>query len=73
MGAAASSFKDLPDRMDLETIESFLLQYNINVKIDMVRFNMLKDSEGKISRLEALQLTENKLPPIFSLNGALSR
>lgn len=72
MGAAASSFSDLPERMDIDTIESVLQQMNLDVKIDMIRFNLLKDSEGKIGRLQALQLIENKLPPIYSLNGALS-
>lgn len=68
MGAAASYIDDIPDRVDLETIDALLKKYRLEVQIDMVRFNLLKDVRGTVSRTEALQLIENKLPPIYSAN-----
>lgn len=70
MGSAASSYivDELPERMDLEMIQSTIERSKMNVQIDMVRFNLLKDKDGTISRVHALQLIENKLPPIYSLN-----
>jgi hypothetical protein len=72
MGAATSLLTELPERLTINDIESILIKHKLNVKIDMVRFNLLKDCSGSISRAQALQLIENKLPPIYSLNGALS-
>ena len=70
MGAAASSVSDLPDRVDLPMINATLRRYKLgHVNIDMVRFDLLKDHNDTISRVEALQLIENKLPPIYSLNA----
>ena len=72
MGAAASSLQgEIPDRVDLDIIEQFMQKYGIKVEIDMVRFNLLKDADGTISRRDALQLIENKLPPIYSVNALL--
>jgi hypothetical protein len=72
MGAAASSVQgELPDRLDLKTIDNFLAKYGLKVEIDIVRFNLLKDATGTVSRTEALQLIENKLPPIYSVNAML--
>ena len=72
MGAAASSLQgEIPDRVDLDIIEQFMQKYGIKVAIDMVRFNLLKDADGTISRRDALQLIENKLPPIYSVNALL--
>lgn len=72
MGAAASSLLgEIPDRVDIRTIDKFTAKYGINVQIDMVRFNILKDSDGTISRRDALQLIENKLPPIYSVNALI--
>lgn len=72
MGAAASSLQgEIPDRVDLRTIDKFTAKYGIHVQIDMVRFNILKDSDGTISRRDALQLIENKLPPIYSVNSLI--
>ena len=70
MGAAASSVTDLPERVDLATIDDTLRRFKLgHVQIDMVRFDLLKDKNNTISRGEALQLIENKLPPIYSLNA----
>lgn len=72
MGAAASSVQgEIPDRVDLRTIHMFIEKYGMKVEIDMVRFNLLKADDGTISRRDALQLIENKLPPIYSLNAIL--
>lgn len=72
MGAAASSLQgEIPERVDIRTIDKFTAKYGIKVQIDMVRFNVLKDEDGTISRRDALQLIENKLPPIYSLNALL--
>lgn len=68
MGSAASSLDDLPERVDLETIQETIERLKLDVQIDLVRFNLLKDKEGRISRVHALQLIENKLPPILSVN-----
>jgi hypothetical protein len=70
MGAAASSLNgEIPDRVDVATMDRFMSKYGIRVEIDMVRFNLLKDSHGTIARRDALQLIENKLPPIYSVNA----
>ncbi len=71
MGAAASSLSaDVPERVDLETIEMLLRRFKLtHVHIDMIRFNLMKDRNGTISRSQALVLIENKLPPIYSLNA----
>lgn len=72
MGAAASSVQgEIPERVDLRTMDRFMAKYGIRVEIDMVRFNLLKDKEGTVSRRDALQLIENKLPPIYSVNALL--
>ena len=72
MGAAASSLQgEIPDRVDLKTIDRFMRKYGIDVQIEMVRFNIIKDADDKISRSEALKLIENKLPPIYSVNAIL--
>jgi len=73
MGAAASSLKgEIPDRVDIHTMERFMEKYGIkNVEIDKVRFSLLKDGNDTVSRSEALHLIENKLPPIFSVNALL--
>lgn len=68
MGSAASSIEDLPERVDLATIEGRIAELQLNVRVDMVRFNLLRDKEGRVSRIQALQLIENKFPPIYSLN-----
>jgi hypothetical protein len=73
MGAAASSISSLPERVDITTIERLLCEYKLNVQVDMIRFNLMKDDMDTISRSQALQLIENKLPPIYSLNALLSR
>ncbi len=72
MGVASSLLTDLPERLTLSEIESLVRQYKLNVTVDLVRFDLLKDGKGRISRHEALQLIENKLPPIYSINGAIS-
>jgi hypothetical protein len=73
MGTAASSFSDLPERIDLPTLERILAKYKLTVQIDMIRFNLMKDpKDGTISRTQALQLIENKLPPIYSLNALVA-
>ncbi len=70
MGSAASSLTDLPDRVDLFTINTTLRKFKLGqVQIDMVRFDLLKDENDTVSRRDALQLIENKLPPIYSLNA----
>lgn len=68
MGSAASSLDSFPERVDLATLQSIVESLKPGVEIDLIRFNLLKDRGGKISRLHALQLIENKLPPIYSLN-----
>ncbi len=73
MGSAASSLDELPERMDLKIIQTLIEKSKANVQIDMVRFNLLKDKDGTISRVQALQLIENKMPPIYSVNCLLSR
>ncbi len=73
MGAAASSLSaDLPERIDLATLEGVINRFKLNVHVDMIRFNLMKDKDGTISRQQALVLIENKLPPIYSLNGLVS-
>ncbi len=70
MGAAASALSnEIPDRVDLMTIDRLTRKFGLKVDIDMVRFNVLKDRDGTVSRRDALQLIENKLPPIYSLNA----
>lgn len=72
MGAAASALEsDIPARVDIKTIDQLTHKFGLKVEIDMVRFNLIKDDEGKISRKDALKLIENKLPPIYSLNALL--
>ncbi len=72
MGAAASALQgEIPDRVDIMTIERLTKQYGLKVEIDMVRFNLIRDDDGTVSRKDALQLIENKLPPIYSLNYLL--
>jgi hypothetical protein len=74
MGAASSALQgELPERMDIVEMNSFMEKYGIRVQIDMVRFSLLKDGDDKIARDEALQLIENKLPPIYSLNALSTR
>jgi hypothetical protein len=72
MGAAASYLDNIPERVDLETIGVITRRYKINVQIDKVRFDLLRDREGTVSRMEAMQLIENKLPPIYSTNALIS-
>ncbi len=73
MGAAASSFSaDLPERIDIATLEAVIARLKLNVHVDMIRFNLMKDKNETISRTQALQLIENKLPPIYSLNGLVA-
>lgn len=70
MGAAASALSnEIPDRVDLMTIDRLTRKFGLKVDIDMVRFDVLKDRDGTVSRRDALQLIENKLPPIYSLNA----
>lgn len=72
MGAAASYIDGIPERVDLQTINILMKKHRIEVQIDMVRFNLLKDANETVSRTEALQLIENKLPPIYSANCLVS-
>lgn len=71
MGTASSLANELPERMDIDQIEDILRKFDKDTHIDMLRFNLMKDRYGTVSRAQALQLIENKFPPIFSLNGAI--
>ncbi len=72
MGVASSLLTDLPERLDMDEIEALIKQYKLGIQIDKVRFDLLKDQKGRVSRQDALQLIENKLPQIYSINGALT-
>lgn len=72
MGSVPSTFDDLPDKVSWEEIEDFIAKNGLQVKINRIRFDLLKNCDGKISRLAALQLIENKQPPIYSLNGMVT-
>lgn len=68
MGTAASCLNDIPDRVDLDDIACITKRFGIRIQIDVVRFDLLKDKKGMVSKAQALQLIENKLPPIYSTN-----
>lgn len=70
MGAGASGYaaEDLPERMDKETLERLARTAGVDILVNPVRFDMMKDKEGTISRAQALQLLENKMPAILSVN-----
>lgn len=72
MGSVPSTFDDLPDKVSWDEIEDFITKNGLQVKINRIRFDLLKNCDGKISRLAALQLIENKQPPIYSLNGMVT-
>jgi hypothetical protein len=70
MGTSASLSMNLPDRLDVDQINNLIDEYNLRINIDMIRFDLIKDKkDGTVSRSQALQLIENKLPPIYSMNG----
>jgi len=69
MGTAASCFDDIPSRVDLDDIAAITKKFGISVQIDVVRFDLLKDKKGFVSKSQAIQLIENKLPPIYSTNA----
>lgn len=64
MGAGASSMDDLPKRVTLKDIHDIMDRLNTHVAIDTVRFNAIQDTDGYVTRLQALQLIENKQPKI---------
>jgi hypothetical protein len=69
MGTTASLLSEVPERLSYEEIVELARRIGQDPRIDQIRFNVLKDSTGTVSRSEALQLVENKFPPIFSLNA----
>jgi hypothetical protein len=69
MGTTASLMSEVPERLSYEEIVELARRIGQDPRIDQIRFNVLKDSSGTVSRSEALQLVENKFPPIFSLNA----
>jgi len=72
MGTAASCFDDIPNRVDLDDIACITKRFGIKVQIDIVRFDLLKDKKGTVSKSQAIQLIENKLPPIYSTNALVA-
>jgi hypothetical protein len=70
MGTSASLTMNLPDRLDVDQINNLIDEYRLGICIDMIRFDLIKDrKDGTVSRSQALHLIENKLPPIYSMNG----
>jgi hypothetical protein len=69
MGTTASLMSEVPERLSYEEIVELARRIGQDPRIDQIRFNVLKDSSGTVSRSEALQIVENKFPPIFSLNA----
>ena len=67
MGAGVS-FEGLPDRADFETCQIIAVNMGLKGNLDRLRFDLMKGTDGKISRVQAIQLAENKQPPIFSVN-----
>ena len=64
--------EDIPERVDAEDISCIIKKFKLNVQIDKTRFDLIKDKKGTVSRGEAFQLIENKLPPIYSMNALLA-
>ena len=72
MGAGIS-FEGLPERADFETCQIIASNMGLKTHLDRVRFDLMKGSDGKITRIQAIQLAENKQPPIFSVNPMSSK
>jgi hypothetical protein len=70
MGSAVSLSSDIPERVDLETCQKLANHFGVK-NIDFTRFDLIKDKDGTISRHEALQIAENKMPRIYSVNPCL--
>ncbi len=68
MGAGASLIDKLPERIDKESYIHLSNSLGYPGAIDLVRFDLLKDENGTISKCDALKIAEKKMPPIYSIN-----
>jgi RNA-binding protein YlmH len=69
MGAGASSLIELPERLTYDECVTLVKNQGLNIVVDRVRFDIIMDPKDKtISRSQAMQFVENKLPKIFSIN-----
>lgn len=77
MGAGASSQFEIPARVTYvecwKLANECNLKFKQNIFIDKGRFDVMKrESDETISRVEALQFSDNKFTPLLSVNGLVN-